>query len=389
MFLLSPLLSIPFVLGSVYNKSKGGLLLFSLLLGLFSALYHPQAGDDKTAYYEFFERVQGQPIEDVLIYISLISGDFAVYLLMYVFANLGLPLRVLFFIISTSTIYLWLKVFYELIGKKTESRVTFFIFFLSLVLSISLPGYLSGIRFYFSLSICLYAYYLGFFQNKRRKGLFLLFAAVLTHVSSVVLVILYLVGMKLIAHEKWVKNLFLFSFILMLVPREFLLDITQALAPSELLQLKAESYLGGEEYLEISLASGNLNNRLKYLFKTLWIFPAYAYVFLTWRLYSPLRALFFINMALCHVLYSAPTIYNRFLIFAQVFFLLLFMWDWIHGVQFRKIGALIIVVLFLNFSGNVLAMRKSFGMSYMSIECSSLYHIVAKQDFNSAELLYE
>ena len=85
-FVLSPFLSLPLILWDTLNKSKGSLVLLTILLSLLSYLYVPSEDDDKFYYINLYSQFRAYSLAQFLGFIFLGATDFLFYFFIYLFA---------------------------------------------------------------------------------------------------------------------------------------------------------------------------------------------------------------------------------------------------------------------------------------------------------------
>ena len=78
-FVMSPFLSLPLILWDTLNKSKGSLVLLTVLLSLLSYLFVPGPDDDKMYYIDLYADFQNYSFAQFLGFIVLGATDFLFY----------------------------------------------------------------------------------------------------------------------------------------------------------------------------------------------------------------------------------------------------------------------------------------------------------------------
>jgi len=386
-FLIGPFFSLPFIILDILKKNKAALTMLAFLIGILSFLYIPRYSNDKAYYYLLYEQLNSIEFNSFLLYLFQAKTDFIFYFLVYFFSILNIPLQYLFLILTFITVKIWFDVYYKTVSQYNINSKEFLLFYLFILFSFSLAGLLSGVRFYFAISLSLLGLYNGIILQKRMNGFLLIVIAGLTHFSCLVFFPAYIALILFSKNFKLFKYLFFISFVFIFIPRDFLQNLFSSLNLFETHQTKVDSYLGESDSIENSIAIGNFNNYLRYFFKTLWVYFAYVYLFLTRKNNSSLRNLLFISLTIANVFFSAPTVYNRYLILAQGVFILLLIEDYFQNIRFKKFLNILFLVVMFNFLGNVYAMRDIFKKSYLKKDNILLTTILFKEDITSNDFI--
>lgn len=387
LFLLTPLLSIPVVIHGIYKRENSSTLIFIFIIGIISYLFVPSLTNDKAYYYFIYDNIKYSSFSEFYTFFLTGKTDFVFYLLIYLFKTLAIPLHFLFFFITSLTLWLWFSPIARFSQKYplTKNR-TVFVFFLIILFSFSPSGILSGVRFYLAISLVFYSFCTSFLLNgNKRISLIIIILASLTHFSCVIFVPVFLLLWLRPNNDKLYVSLFLLSFIFILIPRDFLLTQFSRLSLSDVFESKTSSYLGDSDYIENSLSVGNFNNFLKFFFKTLWVYLAYFYLFFN-KKQSVIRNSFLLAVAISNLFYSAPTVYNRYIILALGLFIILIIRDNWAGIKNHKFIYMLLVILGLNFFGNIYAMKDSFTKSLNKIDVLSFPTILMKEDIKYKDL---
>ena len=386
-FLLSPLFSLPFILHGIYKRNKNSVFLFVLIISVISYLYIPLVTNDKAYYYELYETLNYSSLNDFYNHFLVQKTDFIFYLLIYLFKVLGIPLHFLFFCLTAITLSLWFSILLQVLDLYPEKKKGyFFMSFLLIFFSFSLSGLFSGVRFYLAISFAFYGFISGILLKKSMlKSMIFILLSSLTHFSCIVFIPLFVV----VYYKPYKNNLYLYMFlgslVFVLIPRQYLLDKISLISLDEVYKSKVDSYLGDTDYIENSIKVGNFNNYLKYFFKTIWVYLGYAYLFFIKR-QSVLRNCFLLVLTLCNIFFSAPTVYNRYLILALGLFIIMVIYDNLTGVFNKKYIYILLLILGLNFVGNIYIMKENFTRSLKDVHSFSLLTILLKEDIKYNEI---
>lgn len=386
-FLLSPFISLPFVLNGIYNKNKTSVFLFVGIISIVSFLYTPSLTSDKAYYYDLYESFTGMSFDAFYNFLINEKADFIFYFLIFFFSLFKVPLQFLFLILTFITVGLWYNVFLKLANLYSISnKKIYFILFLLILFSFSPPDLFSGVRFYLAASFTFYGFASFLISKRHLKGFIFILLGGLTHFSCFVFLPAYVLLLIKPDQHRLYFVIFLISFIFLFIPREYLLEKSNLFSLTELYENKATSYLGEEDFVEKSLNIGNFNNALMFFFKTLWVYLAYYYLIIFKKHNSIVKNAFFLVLALSNVFFAAPTIYHRFLILALGLFVLLIIRDTFSGIKNTKFIYILLIILGLNFFGNIYAMKGNFEKGINDIHSLTLITIFFKSDVKYLDL---
>lgn len=172
LFLISPLLSLPFILVGMYERRKASFVYFSLFMGLFSFLTYPAS--DLFRHFENYDYYKNLPFS---YFIETLPGDIFTQLLSYGSANLGIPYE--FNRLFTMTVFFLLIffVFNQIIDKATVSynKREIFIRLLIFLFTVSYFTALIGVRSGFALSFFLVGLYYWLDCKRMKIAFFFLY----------------------------------------------------------------------------------------------------------------------------------------------------------------------------------------------------------------------
>lgn len=389
LFLLSPFFSIPFVLHGIYNRNKSSVVLLVLIISILSFLYIPSITNDKAYYYYFYDTLNYSSFSSFLNYLTNENTDFILYIVIYLFKILNIPLHFLFFILTAVTLLLWYSVFFKLTKFYSFKQANmFFIFVLVILFSFAPDSLFSGIRYYLAVSFVFYGFCSAFLFGKSfLKSFIYIILGCLSHYSCLAFIPVFTILFFKPNNNKLYWSIFLISFVFILIPREFFLDKANIFELNDAYQEKASGYLGESDFVENSLSIGNFSNFLKYIFNTLWVYIAYIYLLLS-KKKSIVKNSLLLVLALCNIFSSAPTVYSRFVILALGLFIMLLMTENLSGIKNKKFVYALFLILSLNFFGNIYAMKDRFLASFIDIHSISLVTTLLKDDikFNDIQI---
>lgn len=211
LFLISPLLSLPFILVGMYERRKASFVYFSLFMGLFSFLTYPAS--DLFRHFENYDYYKNLPFS---YFIETLPGDIFTQLLSYGSANLGIPYE--FNRLFTMTVFFLLIffVFNQIIDKATVSynKREIFIRLLIFLFTVSYFTALIGVRSGFALSFFLVGLYYWLDCKRMKIAFFFFILATSIHYSMAIFTIGILLLSRVRQH-KW--TLFIYASLLVIL----------------------------------------------------------------------------------------------------------------------------------------------------------------------------
>ena len=380
-FILSPFFSIPFLVKGIVNKSKVHVYLLMGVIAFVSLMYLPEPSNDRSHYYSLYNLYKIISFKEFLIFLKT-KTDFIFYSLIFIAAQLKIPLNFLFAIILFLTLNNYYKSFFTL-SKKYDPGKLFALFIFFILFSFQIKGLLSGVRFYLAASFMVRALILSSKSTKLYVGLPYLLIAVFTHFSTAIFAPVYLLYFYFKRNDKLILYSFLVSFAFIFVPRDLLADKLMSIFDfSGIYEQKITGYLGEEDYLEDSKQVGNFNNYLRLIFNSLWLYIAYYYFIFYRKKKSLLKNLLLSILAITNVFFSSPGTYYRLMFVPIIFFIFLLLRDYSQGVSNKKIIYLVFLLVSLNFWGNFYAIRSTLGSSLIKLEALTGPTMIMKEDIN-------
>lgn len=192
LFILSPVLSFPFVLYGLLTSKKYGMwfgVLFACAAGLFVYTLIPDSDMDIYRYYDYMDRLNMYSFGNAMQAIWS-SNDPASYSLMYLLSQTlsknFIPL--VFSILGYSSLFYVIFDYRKNILKRYDWRTSFVLFFI--VATIIIFNTLTGLRFALALSVLFLALYLDIFKRRKRLAIWLYALSPLIHSSAVLVILL-------------------------------------------------------------------------------------------------------------------------------------------------------------------------------------------------------
>lgn len=373
-FLLSPFLSLPFILFQIKRKSgKIPLILISLIFGIISYLYVPTFSNDKTRYMERYELFKHFTYSELWDYFILVNRpDFIFDHLNYFFSKFNLNLQTLFFLITSFTVYSFLifikriNQYYNISFKYTLSSV-----FL-IILSFSYQDLFSGIRFFFAGSLFVWVLYYFIWKKNIFKAIIIYVLVLLIHFSYAFFIpgILLFILFKKYKNIKWILGL---SLIFLILPRSFIIDLFNTINLPESYMYKADSYLTSEREF-----SGDFIIFLH--LRRLWLYVTYFYLFTVKR--ENINQLFIILMifiSLANITYSMPLVFHRFSILIQLLMACYLIYEKANGLLKYKTYIVFLGLFFLSRIIELYIIRYNISATFEWEQLISIIHIVFNQ----------
>lgn len=183
LLLLSPLLSIPYILNGIYLRRKGFFLLFSLLLGIFAFISFPSY--DLYRHFCEYNRLSTLPISSISWIDTSLNGILPyIYWLM---AHIGIPFGFLRFVELFIGFYLLTIVFRHMTegSVKQHTHKERFVRFGILFFFFDFLYTTMGVKYGFALCIFIYSIHQFINLSNRKTGILCFIIACLWHSSFV------------------------------------------------------------------------------------------------------------------------------------------------------------------------------------------------------------
>lgn len=384
-FIASPFISLPAILYGIYKKSNYSLILLVVLLGLMSYLYVPNVTNDRARYFELYNEFLYVNFDGFVSYlINSGRSDFLLHLIIFLAAKTAIPVQIIFLGVTIFTVGVWFFIFNKIAEKEKLSRKCYFLCFLLVLFSFSLPDLFSGTRFYFASAFTMLAFYNGIYVKKKYKSIIFLFIALLIHFSSALFIVLYFVLFLFPRKYSLYRIIFLVSLIFLILPKSFVVNLVEVIGLADNYAQKTQLYLQEDDFLETGFKEGSVNNVVVYLMSIGWSFFAYVYLIITIKRKSLLRNMIYLFFGAVNVFYAVPTVYARYLIVLKFVFVLLIIYEVIYYKSLKPM----FVTLGLNtvsIIGNIIVLRYIISESYFNYNTLTLFMVFLKkitpQDF--------
>lgn len=372
-FLLSPLLSLPFIGLQLKRRDNLSIGLISFFLGLLSYRFIPNITNDKARYYERYDKFYTYDFSEFVSYLNQVKRpDFIFEYLIYLFSTLHINIQFLFLFITSFTVYS----IYRFIRKVIESQIHDFykytgITALAVLFSLSLQGLFSGIRFYFGVSIFIWALYYFLFNINVKKAVLLLVLSVFTHFSLSFFIPPILI-LYLFPKIKQAKTILIISLIFLFLPKNFLSSIFSVFELPESYNIKSEAYLNHESEVSQGLFIFGI-------IRNLWWYFSIGFVFFKKLDNTRHYNLVLIFTTFVNLTYSVPLIFNRYTIVLKILFLSYFLFLTKKNELKLKIFISIVFLFFLSFFIDMYVLRYNFIESYGIFDMFTIINFLSKE----------
>lgn len=188
LFILCPIMSLPFIFYYISKRKYEAMTLLSLFMALCSMLW-PPTGDlyrHNMMYFEF----QKMTTDQFVAFMSM-QFDFVLYLISFLFAKLGLPFEYIraIFIFTAYQMTFW--IFRNCLKLNPSLNKSYMLFFLLFYLSVLFFVITQGLRYGFAIYLFAFGLYL-YLIDKNRMGLFCMIVSVFIHYSLIPYLLLLL-----------------------------------------------------------------------------------------------------------------------------------------------------------------------------------------------------
>ncbi len=378
--------SIPIIIREIKNRKKEAFYVVAFILALLSYVYWPSSTNDKATYYEYYTLYSTMQLSEFMIFLQMERADYLFHFLIFSFSALHIPLHFLILLITFITVAIWIHVFYDITSKSDFFTKNIIFFLVLLIISFSFSHLFSGIRFYFAVSFTMLSFYNTFIKNENIiGGIFLVLFAAIVHFSCFIYIpiffTLYIFRRKFLLF-KW---LFFLSLLFWLIPKEFLYQQFGGLNLIETRQLRIDTYLGNDDLIQIGLQTFNRNYYINFVITKLWVYFSIIYVLTTLKRDSLMRNVFFISFAISNLFYSAPMVFERYMLFAKGLFVLLIVFENFNNYKIHSIVKIIYLIMLLTFSSNLYIARESYVKGILKIENITLPTLLMQRDYTSTD----
>ncbi|MBS9461268.1 EpsG family protein [Flagellimonas sp. 389] len=328
LFLISPLLALPSIFVGIYNRNRVSLILLLILASLITYQLVPSETKDLYQFYRFYKDVKYIGFEEFLLKLTIQKKtDFVFYYGIYFFAKLGISGQVFFSLCTFATLYLIYLVYNKLVEKREISNKYYLLGIVSIFISIEFLGLYSGIRNLLAISIAIYGFYIGIFDNKKGKGFLLLLFSSLIHFGTLLFFPIYFLGIFKKIKSKSIFILYITSFAFFLFTKKYLYHIAIALPFPESFDYKIKAYLEGMDIIE----KGNMESTaalISYKIRVSWIYFAHTYLLLSYKRESNYRNLVILLMGLLNIFSVTPDIQLRLTYLVEIMFIYLLFYEY-------------------------------------------------------------
>lgn len=313
-FLLYPILSVPFFIIGILNKQRWAFILCALFLGLLAILY-PPAGD-LYRYAEDFNLYKNCDWNSFIILLAL-KFDYVLPFLSYCLGKLGATPELTRFIFAFLSYYLLFDLFF-LILKKNPVLNEKKIYLYALIILIPLTFWTFLFRYFFAAAFLLNGTYRWILFNEKKGLLFIIISAFI-HISYLPFIIICLVAKSQLLkfHYITVSILYILSF----VCDTTLLgtQILSLLPFSDSMIAHIYEYIDGSQSESITEQYSLLQMIILYISNIISFYT--FYIFIKTYKFNYNKSMNMINCMLLVLLITAsfPTMFTRFTILTSLF----------------------------------------------------------------------
>ncbi len=358
LFIVYPLLSLPFIIQGMFKYQKWAFILFSCFMGLVGLLF-PPTGD----FYRYTQDalfIKNLSWDEFLVY-SFVKFDYFLVYLSYVLTHLGVNFDISRFIYNTIGYLLLSKIFLELLEYNKEIKKKYRCIFFGLFICISLNMFLY--RFFFSMILFLYGSYQIIIFHRKTGALFLMWA-VLNHLSFIIFVIGF-IGQRLGLFRFNRYIIAILCFIACFLDSNVVKNLFQILPVQYIdrYMIYLDGYWAGD-YLE----DHSLRYRIMLIVSS---FITYSSILIYYLIYDKInkekKAL--TNYILLLVAFMSPfaTIVGRFLTVLSLSIKIIFMYSFKDNSLFRKCAYVLFYLTLLDDGMGIWSCRKELIMSDSNI----------------------
>jgi hypothetical protein len=341
-FILAPLLSIPFILKDIYDKKKIGLIMLAVFFGVCAYLYLPDVLQDGGRRYRLYENFQNRSLEGFFEGYLAFRSDYIFYILIYGFAVLNIKFQLLLFLFAVFNVGVPLYIFDKVIDKFKLSKKDYFLTVLLIICSLSLTYIFSGVRQLVAFNFILLSTYHYFFNKKIMISLLFALLGMLTHFSVFIfLPLMYIVSrfnVKILTSIIFIFFIIGFIFPDTLIQGLFLsIDTDSSIYNNKIEGYSATTIL--QETTTLATASAKV-------LKQLWFYIALLYALISPRKHTVLFKIFLLVLLPISLLITFPGIAGRYIDLLKMVFALVVIDDYLE----KRSNWLIIFLLLFSFA---------------------------------------
>lgn len=198
--ILSPLLSLPFILYGIYHRYKVSFFFMSVFLGLVAFLIGP-TGDLYRHTLDYYSYIFYDP-KNWIVFFS--GGDFITQIIAFMMAQNGIPYPFLRFFTVIISYNILFGIFNDYIDTTTlrYTKTDLFCRFMLLIFISDFFEIIYGVRFVFSVSILLLGFYSYYINNKKILGVVITITSICIHYAILYYAIVLLLIPIIIKIEK-------------------------------------------------------------------------------------------------------------------------------------------------------------------------------------------
>lgn len=378
LLLINPYLTIPFSLYGIQRRNRQSMVLFAICISLVTYQLVPFQSMDLAMHYRNYYFFNYMNFQEFLIFLFF-QSDYIFYSALYLASQINVSAQIVVSICTLVTLTSIFSVLFNVYEKENLqlTQKSYLVFFLLIFISIEFLALYSGIRNLLASSIAFYAFYMGFWSNKR-IGLSLLVFSGLVHFSSFVLLPVFFLAFYFKLPKRLINQFFLASLIsLVFLNKEVLLLLLDILPLPSLISAKAEYYLTGQDLVQRSIGN-SLSEAISFVLRNLWYLIATIYLLIRWRDKSDFRSVVLLFFVLLNIFSLAPDTFQRFAYLGKMLFIILLLIDYsrIKNQIHIQVFSLIFLMTFLV---NTIIFRDYFIKSLGTSDGLTTYTILKKK----------
>lgn len=361
---VSPVLGVVFLWVQLKKGvDKGAVFVVSFLFAILSMRYVPSFSDDKARYIERSEAFSEYSFGDYVGYLrETLRPDYLFDFLNFILSVSGVNVRYFFFLVTFCTIFSILLFFKKSLRVLAEANFRFSnLIFVFVVISISLPGLFSGLRFMLAGSFFVWFIYFCYIDKCFRKAAFFAFIALSTHFSySYLLVALGL--------AYWVSNIGILRALLVVSFGFYLIPVGLLESIFGWLSLPDGYHHKFSLYTELDRDVSKNAIILSHVRNVWFYFAAIYLVFDKDKSNKIFLSVLLLLFSSINFVNSIPVAFYRYIGFAKVVFLLYLLSKFVSGRLSHNCFYCFFVLYASGFMVDVLVLRVNFQESFFSAE---------------------
>ena len=371
--IVSPVLSLPFILYGIYKKNKYSLYLMAFFLGIVAFLTPPVSDLYRhTSDYFFYQSLSWEN------FLEFLDKDVIAQIVSYTFSKIGINYAFVRLLFVSISLIIYFYIFHDLLYNQIIKRKNFFLLWIILLTGYNYFELVLGVRYGLAVSFFFGSFYLLYFKHSFFKSLIFVILSSLTHFFlfpiSIIMFSVYYIPFSI---KK--RYFFILCGVFMLIG--FSLASNFILTYYE----QQSSYIDGSWGIEYK-SSLSFKGLTYYYLKRIWILPLVYFYLKDEYEYLKVRKLIYILLLMFISVIPLATLSGRIITIISIFLLFYFILRYKSKKQ-NCIFNIILISSTLFFCSNLYTYRFVLGKDHYIDLCKPLFFVL-DNDIYSKSWMY-